>query len=492
MVTGALRSYRGNHNPYYYDLAQNFWTMIQGRYRYAMGGVGNGEMFRQPYSQMTSMCTNVTHWGGRERHEPTMNETCCAYNLAKLTKDLNCFNPDDARYMDYYERVLYNQIVGSVNPRQYQTVYQYAVGLDASKPWGNETPQATCCGGTGVENHVKYQEAAYFVNDNTIWVALYMPTTAQWKEKGVVLKQACEWPAEKSIIRLTKGKAKFAMKLRVPYWATEGFDIKLNGKSIASHYQPSSYVEIPARRWSTKDVVEVTMPFTKHIDFGPDKVDGYWLGALMQGPLVMAATNVKSWDEATVDLSSALNHQPSSFNLVPDYEGDKHLTHYFRLNLPASTVSMVGNLPTDRSQLRELLLIAKSRMDDQQAWHNMTVKVPEYAPWASHGFARMAEQYKQAQSFMEGADDHYSQEEVDKVAAALNAIINAMRPGNLAEPEDLEELQSLLEKVGQLPANDHIGRATSYANMVIRYVSDGSGTKDMIERATNQLKEILK
>ena len=492
MVTGALRSYRGNNNPYYYDLAQNFWTMIQGRYRYAMGGVGNGEMFRQPYSQMTSMCTNVTHWGGRERHEPTMNETCCAYNLAKLTKDLNCFNPDDARYMDYYERVLYNQIIGSVNPRQYQTVYQYAVGLDASKPWGNETPQATCCGGTGVENHVKYQEAAYFVNDNTIWVALYMPTTAQWKEKGVMLKQACEWPAEKSIIRLTKGKAKFAMKLRVPYWATEGFDIKLNGKSIASHYQPSSYVEIPARRWSTKDVVEVTMPFTKHIDFGPDKVDGYWLGALMQGPLVMAATNVKSWDEATVDLSSALNHQPSSFNLVPDYEGDKHLTHYFRLNLPASTVSMVGNLPTDRSQLRELLLIAKSRMDDQQAWHNMTVKVPEYAPWASHGFARMAEQYKQAQSFMEGADDRYSQEEVDKVAAALNAIINAMRPGNLAEPEDLEELQSLLEKVGQLPANDHIGRATSYANMVIRYVSDGSGTKDMIERATNQLKEILK
>ena len=115
MVTGALRIYRGNGNPYYYDLAQNFWTMIQGRYRYAMGGVGNGEMFRQPYAQMTSMCTNVTHWGGHERHEPTMNETCCAYNLAKLTKDLNCFNPDDARYMDYYERVLYNQIIGSIS-----------------------------------------------------------------------------------------------------------------------------------------------------------------------------------------------------------------------------------------------------------------------------------------------------------------------------------------------------------------------------------------
>ena len=485
MVTGALRSYRGNHNPYYYDLAENFWTMIQGRYRYAMGGVGNGEMFRQPYAQMTSMCTNASNWGNTKHPEPTMNETCCAYNLAKLTKDLNCFTPNDARYMDYYERVLYNQIVGSVNPHKYQTCYQYAVGLDASKPWGNETPQATCCGGTGVENHVKYQEAAYFVNDNTIWVALYLPTTAQWKEKGVVLKQACEWPAEKTTIHLTKGKARFAVRLRVPYWATEGFDIKLNGKSIATHYQPSSYVEIPIRRWTTKDVIEVTMPFTKHIDFGPDKVDGYWLGAFMQGPLVMAATNIKSWDEATVDANAPLN-------LLPDYEGDKHLTHYLRLNLPAATSNVVADFPTDKSQLRELLLIVKSRMDEQQAWNDMTVKVPEFAPWASHSFARMAEQYRKTQPYMDAPEDRYTQEEIDKAASALNAIINTMRPGNLAEPEDLEELQSLLEKVGKLPTNDSISRATSYANMVIRYVSDGSGTKDMIERATKQMKEILK
>jgi DUF1680 family protein len=485
MVTGALRSYRSNHNPYYYDLAENFWTMIQGRYRYAMGGVGNGEMFRQPYAQMTSMCTNASNWGHTKHPEPTMNETCCAYNLAKLTKDLNCFTPNDARYMDYYERVLYNQIVGSVNPHKYQTCYQYAVGLDASKPWGNETPQATCCGGTGVENHVKYQEAAYFVNDNTIWVALYLPTTAQWKEKGVTLKQECLWPAEKTTIHLTKGKARFAVRLRVPYWATEGFDIKLNGKSIATHYQPSSYVEIPIRRWTTKDVIEVTMPFTKHIDFGPDKVDGYWLGAFMQGPLVMAATNIKSWDEATVDANAPLN-------LLPDYEGDKHLTHYFRLNLPAATSSVVADFPTDKSQLRELLLIVKSRMDEQQAWNDMTVKVPEFAPWASHSFARMAEQYRKTQPYMDAPEDRYTQEEIDKAASALNAIINTMRPGNLAEPEDLEELQSLLEKVGKLPTNDSISRATSYANMVIRYVSDGSGTKDMIERATKQMKEILK
>ena len=529
MVTGALRSFRGNNLPYYYNLAQNFWTMIQGRYRYAMGGVGNGEMFRQPYSQITSMCMNVTSWGGRDLHpEPTINETCCAYNLAKLTKDLNCFNPDDARYMDYYERVLYNQIIGSVNPRQYQTVYQYAVGLDASKPWGNETPQATCCGGTGVENHVKYQEAAYFVNDRTLWVALYLPTTAHWTQKGVTVKQSCLWPAERSEIRITEGTATFAMKLRVPYWAIEGFDVRLNGKSLAAAYQPCSYVEIPARQWSAQDVVEVIMPFTKHLDFGPDKMetspayekDGkteytpMWAGALMYGPLVMAAEGIHSWDEATVDMAGDLSDitlngaktgTGADANLytltfkdktfIPDYAADKHVTHYFRMNIPVDpSVKYVAEVSEgiDKSALRELLLIAKTRQEEQTAWNALAVKVPEYAPWAVHGYGRMLEQAAKAQPFMDAPDDKYSQEEIDKAASALNAVINTMRPGNLPELEDMDELMTLLEQAKQLPEDDRrANRVIGYAGMVIRYVSDGSGTMDMIQRATTQLKEVL-
>ena len=529
MVTGALRSFRGNNLPYYYNLAQNFWTMIQGRYRYAMGGVGNGEMFRQPYSQITSMCMNVTSWGGRDLHpEPTINETCCAYNLAKLTKDLNCFNPDDARYMDYYERVLYNQIIGSVNPRQYQTVYQYAVGLDASKPWGNETPQATCCGGTGVENHVKYQEAAYFVNDRTLWVALYLPTTAHWTQKGVTVKQSCLWPAERSEIRITEGTATFAMKLRVPYWATEGFDVRLNGKSLAVTYQPCSYVEIPARQWSAQDVVEVIMPFTRHLDFGPDKMENspayekdgkteytpMWAGALMYGPLVMAAEGIHSWDEATVDMAGDLSDitlngaktgTGADANLytltfkdktfIPDYAADKHVTHYFRMNIPVDpSVKYVAEVSEgiDKSALRELLLIAKTRQEEQTAWNALAVKVPEYAPWAVHGYGRMLEQAAKAQPFMDAPDDKYSQEEIDKAASALNAVINTMRPGNLPELEDMDELMTLLEQAKKLPEDDRrANRVIGYAGMVIRYVSDGSGTMDMIQRATTQLKEVL-
>jgi hypothetical protein len=147
----------------------------------------------------------------------------------------------------------------------------------------------------------------------------------------------------------------------------------------------------------------------------------------------------------------------------------------------------------DKSQLRELLLIAKSRSDEQREWNALVVKVPDYAPWAVHGFARMEEQYAKAQSYMDASSHQYTQEEIDNVASALSAVINIMRPGNLPELEDLDELQQLLEKAKQLPNNNEkAGRAISYAGMVIRYVSDGSGTMDMIQRATKQLKEVLK
>ena len=546
MVTGALRIFQGTGNPYYYNLAQNFWTMIQGRYRYAMGGVGNGEMFRQPYSQVTSMTTNVSSWGREQHPEPTINETCCAYNLAKLTKDLNCYRPDDAAYMDYYERVLYNQLVGSLNPHQYQVLYQYAVGLNASKPWGNETPQSTCCGGTGAENHVKYQEATFFVTNPksaptdspTLWVALYMPATATWEAQGVAIRQECQWPAEKSIITVSPLKVqtsntklqKWSMKLRVPYWATEGFDVKLNGKSIAKTYQPSSYVEIPARRWSAKDVIEVTMPFTKHLDFGPDKMDTapankpggkteytpMWTGTLMYGPLCMATTGIKNWDEATVtmaaDLSDVtlcgakpgtgadaqlytLEYQGRTF--IPDYYADRNVTHYLRIDQGTPNTQYIASNPQqdiDKSALRELLLVAKQRQDDQEAWNALTVKVPEYAPWAKHGYARMVEQLKRSQQLLDDSNTHQNtQEEIDKAASAMNVVINSMRPGNLPEPEDMGELTELLEKARKLPEGDEkLDRAIGYAQMVVKYVNDGSGTTDMIERATRQLREIEK
>ena len=535
MITGALRSYLSNDNPYYYNIAYNFWSLVQGRYAYAMGGVGNVEMFRQPYSQMLSMNTNVmSDWHRDMYPNPDINETCCAYNLAKLSKDLNCLDPDNAQYMDYYERLLNNQIVGSLHPDHWAVTYQYAVGMNAIKPFGNETPQATCCGGTGVENHVKYQEAAYFVSDNTAWVALYMPTTALWREKGVTIEQDCEWPAQSSVItvKMAEGKtnASFALKLRVPYWATEGFDIKLNGKSIAKQYQPCSYAEIPQRTWSDGDKVEVVMPYTTHISWGPDKMDlaatgknevrtpfePKWVGAIMYGPLVMATPDVKEWKDADFDLSSSLSEirpvepqgddhtggkllslkmetkEGRTVSFTPDYYQTDHSTHYLRLNVDNGTKKKAKK-GIDKSNLEQALTLAKERMEAQAAWNALTVKVPAFSPWAPNGFARLTKQVEQAETIMAKGKKEVTQEEINKAVSALNVAINTMRPGNLAEPEDLSELLPMLTEAKNIPnKSTELRDAINYADMVVQYVNDGSGTHDLIDKAIKGLKATIK
>ena len=525
MIIGALRSYKSNQKPYYYNLAENFWRLVQGRYMYAMGGVGNGEMFRQPYTQILSMATNGLQEGESQAY-PDINETCCAYNLVKLSKDLNCYNPDNAQYLDYIERTLYNQIIGSLNPDQYQTCYQYAVGLNATKPFGNETPQSTCCGGTGSENHTKYQQSAYFANDHTLWVGLYMPTTLHWKEKGVTIKQDCLWPAQHSAIKITEGEGDFTLKLRVPYWATQGFSIKVNGKEVAKSYQPSTYVELEQKHWKVGDVVEIDMPFSKHIEYGADKLssdvaslDGTplktsWVGTLMYGPLVMAGTGAQTWNQATLNIDSRLSNitvgesngvtTGAGANLLtlkldgkefqPDYYRNANSTHYYRINLTDAKSKKSKKVKIDFTELNSLLNLAAERKADQEKWNALSQKVPEYAPWAPFGYERMQKVMAQAQELVAKGKKKVTQDELEGTTAILNRAINTMRPGNLAEMEDLRELSGLLRRAGWPDENTsaELKDAISYGRMVQKYVTDGGGTHDMIHAAVGKLKKAMK
>ena len=58
-----------------------------------------------------------------------------------------------------------------------------------------------------------------------------MPTTVTWDEMGVSVKQETNFPSEHSKLTVN-GSGDFSMKLRVPYWATEGFEVKVNGETI--------------------------------------------------------------------------------------------------------------------------------------------------------------------------------------------------------------------------------------------------------------------
>ena len=121
----------------------------------------------------------------------------------------------------------------------------------------------------------------------------------------------------------------------------------------------------------------------------------------------------------------------------------------------------------------------------------MDVKVPSYSPWAPHGFARMVEEMHKAEVLIR--NKKATQVDVNAMTAKLNAELNSMRPGNLAEPEELDELYPLLMDSRTLRnTTPEVVDAVKYADQVYQYVNDGSGTKDMIADAISRLKEARK
>lgn len=77
-------------------------------------------------------------------------------------------------------------------------------------------------------------------------------------------------------------------------------------------------------------------------------------------------------------------------------------------------------------------------------------KVPEYAPWAPFGYERMQKVMALAQELVAKGKKKVTQDELEGTTAILNRAINTMRPGNLAEMEDLRELSGLLRRAGWL------------------------------------------
>src|SRR6201999_2754531 len=77
---------------------------------------------------------------------------------------------------------------------------------------------------------------------------------------------------------------KFTLALRRPFWAGNGFSVKVNGVAIKTAAPADSYVEI-ARTWKEGDTVELVMPKTLRKEALPDNPNRF---AVMWGPLVLA------------------------------------------------------------------------------------------------------------------------------------------------------------------------------------------------------------
>ncbi|MDQ7906080.1 glycoside hydrolase family 127 protein [Phytohabitans sp. ZYX-F-186] len=271
-VLGAIREYHATGTIRYRDIAVNFWDIVTGRHSYAIGGNSNGEYFKAP-NRIASELSDTTC------------ECCNTYNMLKLTRQLFFTNPARADYMDYYEKALYNHILGAQNPSSSHGFHCYYVPLRPGgiKTYSNDYDNWTCCHGTGMESNTKYADSIYFHSGDTLYVNLFVASVLTWPGRGITVRQETTFPEAASTRLTVTGSGAFTLRVRIPSW-TSGAQLRLNGAVQSVAATPGTYATM-SRTWTSGDVVEVSLPMSLARESTPDNAA---VQAVRYGPVVLA------------------------------------------------------------------------------------------------------------------------------------------------------------------------------------------------------------
>ena len=276
-----------NHAAEWDHAARFFWNTVVNHRSVCIGGNSVREHFH-PSDNFTSMLNDVQG-----------PETCNTYNMLRLTKmlyqnsgDVDNSNKPDPRYVDYYERALYNHILSSQEPDKGGFVYFTPMRPGHYRVYSQPETSMWCCVGSCLENHTKYGEFIYAHRQDTLYVNLFIPSQLNWKEQGVTLTQETLFPDDgKVTLRIDKAsKKKLTLMIRIPGWAgsSKDYAITINGQKKKYAIRPGVSTYLPIhRKWKKGDVITFNLPMEVSLEQIPDKKDYY---AFLYGPIVLAAS----------------------------------------------------------------------------------------------------------------------------------------------------------------------------------------------------------
>ena len=272
-LIGLARAYEIGEPEKNKIIAGFFWNTVIGHHSFCTGSNSDRESFFEPDHQSAHL-SGVT------------GESCNVYNMLKLTRHLFCLEADE-KYADYYEKGLYNHILGQQDPATGMIAYFLPMLPGGHKVYSTRDSSFWCCVGTGFENQTKYGEAIYYHNDRGLFVNLFIPSELTWKEKGVKIRQETRFPSEETtrLTLETKTPVNMPVYFRYPEWVSSGLVVKINGKQVSIKQSQGSYITLD-RKWQNGDKLEVTFPMKLKLSATPDNPD---VVSVSYGPIVLAA-----------------------------------------------------------------------------------------------------------------------------------------------------------------------------------------------------------
>ena len=272
-IIGAARMYEVTGERRYREIAEYFLAEVLAARNYVIGNTSQDEHWKSPAGHLEGTLA----W--------TNAECCVAYNLMKLQRHVFCWS-GDARWMDAYERALFNCRLGTQNA---QGLKQYFFPLAAGywRAYNSADESFWCCTGTGAEEFAKLADTIYFRRGSDLFVNQFIASTLDWKEEGIAVEQVTKFPREQGATLKIKSTrpALRTIHLRIPSWTSEDAQVKINGRLLESMANPGSYLAL-RRIWQDGDTIAVSLPMELRQESLPGDES---VCAALYGPLVLAA-----------------------------------------------------------------------------------------------------------------------------------------------------------------------------------------------------------
>jgi DUF1680 family protein len=305
LATGITTVALENNSPEYIRTVTHLWDNMAGKRMCVTGGVGAihyDEKFGSDYFLPTDAYL----------------ETCAAVGAGFFSQRMNELTKD-ARYMDEFERVLYNNVLTGISLSGDKYTYQNPLNAHHHSRW-NWHP-CPCCPPMFLKIVSAVPGYIYASQADNLYINLFIGsrTTVNLNGNPVQIRLATEYPWKGNVrVNINSEKeAHFTIKIRIPGWAQgkeNPFDlylsnlksqIKLTVNGIPQDLNLENGYAAINRKWKKEDQLELSLPIQPRIITANEQVkDLKGMVTLASGPLIYCLESIDNKDPDNLKLNT--------------------------------------------------------------------------------------------------------------------------------------------------------------------------------------------